>query len=420
MSALFRQEVLDAKRNAWLGSIDLAMPVSYRVIAVLSLAACASLIGILCFGRYTRHEQISGELVPSLGLLTTAAPVAGTVSHMLVHDGDSVTKDQALVEISTDLDSIAVGKTREAISEELTAQRSRIAESIENLATQTTQKQRTLASAIAISRRQLQQIDAQLLLQSEQVSSASDLWHKFESATAKGAVSGLQTEQQRVAALNAQAEYAALGRQREDINQQLNTQQDQLRQLPLSAEAEHVGLQQKLTDINQTLAQNESQRAIVLRATQPGVVSNAAVKDGQLVASGQRLLSIIPRNSALQVELWLPSRAIGLVESGDRVVLHYQAFPYQKFGQQFGKVADISRSASSVSELSALLGRKVDEPLYRVVVELERQYILAYGKPENLKPGMTVDADILLDSRRLIEWVFEPLFEFQYAAAAQK
>ena len=35
---------------------------------------------------------------------------------------------------------------------------------------------------------------------------------------------------------------------------------------------------------------------------------------------------------------------------------------------------------------------------------------MAYGKPEPLRPGMLVEADILGESRKLYEWVLEPLY----------
>jgi membrane fusion protein len=65
----------------------------------------------------------------------------------------------------------------------------------------------------------------------------------------------------------------------------------------------------------------------------------------------------------------------------------------------------------SSGELAALaLGRDGAEPLYRVVVGLKRQSVLAYGKEEPLKPGMLVEADVLGETRKLWEWVMEPLF----------
>lgn len=92
--------------------------------------------------------------------------------------------------------------------------------------------------------------------------------------------------------------------------------------------------------------------------------------------------------------------------------MRYRAFPYQKFGQHLGRVRDVSRSAVSPGEVSRHLGQDIKEPRYRVIVALDGQSVLAYGQEEMLRPGMTLDADILLDRRRLIEWVLEPLFGF--------
>ena len=114
----------------------------------------------------------------------------------------------------------------------------------------------------------------------------------------------------------------------------------------------------------------------------------------------------------------MPSSAIGFVSAGDRVVLRYQAYPYQKFGQQYGKVTQVSRSALSPAEAASLLGQNITTPLYRVLVRLDHQTIDAYGKAEALKPGMALNADILLDRRSLWQWVFEPLYGLRQQLAA--
>jgi membrane fusion protein len=107
----------------------------------------------------------------------------------------------------------------------------------------------------------------------------------------------------------------------------------------------------------------------------------------------------------------VPSRAVGFIEPGDTVLLRYQAYPYQKFGHQTGRVARISRSALSAAELQSISGFNSNgEPLYRVTVRLARQAVTAYGKPEALRPGMLLEADVLGERRRLIEWIFAPLY----------
>ena len=130
------------------------------------------------------------------------------------------------------------------------------------------------------------------------------------------------------------------------------------------------------------------------------------------------MLSILPAGSQLEAQLLVPSSAIGFVEPGNRVVLRYQAYPYQKFGQQYGKVVQVSRSALSPAEAASLLGQNIATPLYRVLVKLDHQSIDAYGKTEALKPGMALEADILLDRRSLWQWVFEPLYGLRERLAA--
>jgi membrane fusion protein len=122
-------------------------------------------------------------------------------------------------------------------------------------------------------------------------------------------------------------------------------------------------------------------------------------------------MSLIPGEGALEANLLVPSRAIGFIAPGDEVQLRYQAYPYQKFGHQRGTVKKISRSALTSGELGTLVGRaEQGEPFYRVTVGLTNQDVMAYGRREPLKPGMLLEADIMGESRSLIEWVFEPLF----------
>ena len=123
---------------------------------------------------------------------------------------------------------------------------------------------------------------------------------------------------------------------------------------------------------------------------------------------------MLPKDARLEAELLVPSRAIGFIEPGDTVLLRYQAYPYQKFGHQSGTVKRISRSALNQTELQTLLGSAAQtEPLYRVTVSLAKQAIIAYGQTEPLRPRMALEADVLGERRRLIEWVFEPLYSLK-------
>ena len=116
----------------------------------------------------------------------------------------------------------------------------------------------------------------------------------------------------------------------------------------------------------------------------------------------------------LEAQLLVPSRAIGFIEPGNTVLLRYQAYPYQKFGHHIGRVTRVSRSAVNPGESNALAGSgQATEPYYRVLVALDAQTVMAYGKPESLRPGMALEADILSERRRLYEWLLEPLYSLR-------
>ena len=260
-------------------------------------------------------------------------------------------------------------------------------------------------------RSQVQQLDAQIAIEQKQVASMSALLTKIRPLLQSGYVSAMQIQQQETQELDAEGQVKSLLRERYEAQQQLATASDQYAQVPLSTEAKLSELRGQIVQAEQSLNSTEADRETVLRASSTGLVSSIMVKQGQNVSGGQALLAIVPKDSPLEAQLLVPSSAIGFVQVGTPVTLHYQAFPYQKFGVQHGSVMAVSRSALTPSEVTTLLG---DEPpkqaMYRVDVRLERQAITAYGTVQSLRPGMVLDANLLLDKRRLLEWIFEPLF----------
>lgn len=417
MSRLFRQEVVDAKRGEWLGRIRVATPISHSLLAICALAVGAALVAFAILGHYTRRERASGTLVPVAGLIEVTSPAQAEITQILVQQGTSVRAGDSLIAISSERASASMGATASLISEQLKLQRARLAADLVDLEKLLRQQTAALDTRIGMSRSQIAQLDAQLAIQRQQAQNARAMLDKIQPLLAKGYISVLQMQQQESAALEAEAQMKALARLRIDIEQQLQTQQDQLKQLPLTTAAQYHDMERKRAEIDQALAQNEAQRETLLRAPQDGVISSIWVSPGQSVSTGQTMLALVPQGSRLQARLLVPTRAIGFVMPYDKVVLRYQAYPYQKFGLHGGHVTNVSRSPMTVTQISSALGLQVAEAMYRVDVQLDSQAIEAYGKQEALKPGMALDADILLDRRRLIEWAFEPLYGMRRQAS---
>ena len=117
----------------------------------------------------------------------------------------------------------------------------------------------------------------------------------------------------------------------------------------------------------------------------------------------------------LQAHLFAPSRTAGFVRPGQTVYLRYAAYPYQKFGLHSGRITAVSSTPFAPSELPPNLSQQLiaqvgsHEALYRINVQLDEQAIKVYGDSMPLKAGLTLEADVLQERRKVWEWVLEPV-----------
>ena len=213
----------------------------------------------------------------------------------------------------------------------------------------------------------------------------------------------------------------ALKREQAGVLRELNTQKQTLESLPAKQETELSQLNRTVSEITQEELNLDLQQEQTVHASKSGYVSTSNVEVGQQVSPSQLLLSIVPGNTELVANLYVPSRAAGFINPNDKVVLRYQAYPYQKFGHAQGKIISIAKTALGKQELASLGGASADsenqmvqaqanEPVYLVKVKLEKQTIKVYGKNKPLQIGMVVEADILHERKKLYEWVLDPLY----------
>ena len=121
------------------------------------------------------------------------------------------------------------------------------------------------------------------------------------------------------------------------------------------------------------------------------------------------------KQPALQAHLYAPSHTAGFVRAGQPVYLRYAAYPYQKFGLHTGHITAVSATPFAPNELPPNLSQQLiaqagsHEALYRVNVQLDEQSIQVYGEQWPLKAGLTLEADVLQERRKVWEWVLEPV-----------
>lgn len=406
MSALFRREALEEKRGRWLGGISLSQPVDLWVLACFGALAAILIVCFIVFGDYTRRSRVSGELVPDLGLSTVVAPSAGVVAALEVDEGDQVGRKQPMVLINvprvTAAGDDALKVLREGLDKRLQSLGALRDSQDEQLAVQ----QRGAERQRDAMRRELSQIEAEIETRGEQVRIGRETVERYRQVSDQRYVTLVQLNQQEQAMLDLLNAQQSLQRQATAIKRNLAQLDQTLAEIPQRRRSAQATSARDVAALADETVQVEANGEMLLTAPVSGLVASRLVEVGQAVQTGQPILSLLPEGAALRAQLLVPSAAIGFVKPGDRVLLRYRAYPYQKFGSHEGRVIRVSRSA--VPTQSNQQGAA--EPVYRVLVSLKRQSVLAYGVAEPLRPGMIVDADIMGERRHLYEWILEPLY----------
>ncbi|MBX3606055.1 MAG: HlyD family efflux transporter periplasmic adaptor subunit [Piscinibacter sp.] len=400
MSSLFRPEVLESRQNQWLGGISLIRPLPLQWLTAFAVLAAAAVLAYLALGEYTRKARLSGHLVPDGGVVRLVAPQVATVLESHVAEGRTVQAGELLYVLSVD-----AANQRGSVRDSLDARRRSLRDAAIQQQALDRERLTALTRQLEGMRDELAQLDHEAQLQAQRLGLAEKALQRLEALRADNFVSPTQVQSKAEEVLGLRAQAQSLLRQRATHVREMEQLQARAREVPLQGESRRGEIDRDIAELAQEAAENEAQRRIELRAPHDGVLTGVVAQVGQSVGPSVALASLLPSGARLEAHLFAPSSAIGFVQPEQAVQLRYQAYPYQKFGLQTGHVTQVSRAPMQASELDGPAG----EPLYRITVALDRQDVSAYGRPQALVPGMQLEADVMLERRRLIEWLFEPL-----------
>jgi len=408
-NALFRAQVRAHAESAWLGHIVLIRPLSFTFLTACALAMGVALAAFFTLGEYTRKARVEGVLAPELGVVRIVAQQAGIVASVRVGEGDEVERDAIVMTLGDGRE----GAGREEIGGAVAA---RLAERQAAIARQRASTEAaTRTEAAALERRatglasELEQLDREIATQAargEISERGVERAHRLEDI---GFLSRAALDRERDAAMEQRARLESLHRARLGLARDLDAARFDADAARERGHAQLAAIDTQRASVDQERLERELQYRPAITAPAAGIVAAVLVEPGQMVLPGTTLATIIPRDSRLEAQLFSPSRSIGFVRAGQEVLLRYVAYPHQKFGTYRARVVAISRNPLAASELGFVPPDGSREPLYRIKAALDSQSVLAYGRAQPLRAGMQVEADVLLDRRRLVEWVFEPL-----------
>ncbi|MBZ9621685.1 HlyD family efflux transporter periplasmic adaptor subunit [Clostridium sp. FP2] len=142
----------------------------------------------------------------------------------------------------------------------------------------------------------------------------------------------------------------------------------------------------------------------IVKSPMDGVVS--IIKDvtvQELLQSGIEIATINPNNTNnYKIQLYLANKDIADIKVGDKLKYHFQALPYEEYGELTGTLTKISVDA------------KVDEQsgnsYYVAESYVENKTLYSYkGKKSKLKLGMSCEAQIITKRKKILYYLLEKI-----------
>lgn len=409
-SALFRPEALAYLDRSADGRVMLARPVSHTVLTGLICAFLVGCVVLASWATYRRSDGARGVLVYARDNVRVHATEAGRVGEVLVESGARVEAGDRLLVVDSASFDIGGVRISSRSAEQLAASVRLLREQKSLLGRRHEARLREIEVRISRVRRQLR-VHRDLAKLS--VSKRELLEREVKAAKAleaDGSVSRVTARRKALELLDMDLSLERIDGERLGLEADLEgLRAERVREGTERAQAE-AEIDLKIVEIEERLVRVGSDDLRAIKAPISGVVADLRVGRGDRIEPRKTLMLILPdaREEApvLEAEVYVPPKAMGFVRLGQPVRLQLEAFPYQKYGFQKGTVRMASESTFLAEDIDEAVG--VDGPFYRVRVELAAQSVFADGEARALRPGMTLEANLLGEERSLLAWLFEP------------
>ena len=406
---LFRREAIEFQQTQrqW-GEVVLLQPISTKLLTWFLATSVAAIIVLLAFVEYAQKDTAIGYLSPSAGTAQVSAPSQGVIREIFVKQDEQVTQGQPLFRVATDQLTGGGDDVNQVALGILMSQKARVSQQVAAEQKRLDAEQQRLNASLGSLSNEMTLLDSQIAMQDQRIKLGQTLLKAATSLAAKGLVSEPERGHREQALLEDTQRLASLAQQQVSLRNKMDETKSSLDQLPTVMATQLQPMLGELSSLEQRIAEIKGRQGYLVRAPIPGRVSLVQVNVGQLADAHHMSMEIVPSNANLQAVLFVPARAAGLIEVGQRVRLLYDAFPYQKYGTHGGRIVGVSHTALTSADLSGPISLK--EPAYKVLVALDETAIKTHDKRTiTLQPDTLLHADIILEQRTIMSWILQPL-----------
>lgn len=158
-------------------------------------------------------------------------------------------------------------------------------------------------------------------------------------------------------------------------------------------------------------AQKRQQLKIV-RSPVTGTVQELSVHTlGAVLQPSQAVMVIVPDTQHNVAEVNILNKDIGFIYPGQKALIKIDAFPYTRYGTIEGTIINIAKDSIKHEQLGLV---------YPVLIELNKQAIGEDEEQYQLATGMSLVADVIIEKRRVIDYLLSPIEVYRHEALREK
>ncbi len=410
-SQLFRRQVQENQHKDAFGEVLIKHPKEYAFFA-WGMIAVVALVAIMFFSAsYTRYSNVFGVITADKGIVKVTARAEGEIIHQQVSEGQSISKGELLYVVSTARHSSSSENLDAQILKQQEALKASLEQDIHVARASHEIQLESLAQKIEGKKQELAQLAEQLAIYQSRIEISEASFTRNQSLLKEGFINQSELDRKQEDHLALLAKHSDLIAKVGSTETSLNELQGQLKLSPKDFEEKINRLQRNVLENQQRLAEISTNVDYKIVSPVDGVVATRLSHVGSFVNRGDALLTIIPDDSRLQAELYVPANSIGFIQSGQDVSMRYSAFPYQQFGLQQGRVKSVAKVISLPEDIATSVS--LSGAVYKVIVDLASQSVRVKNDYRDVQVGMELEASIALEQRSLVEWILEPLYSLK-------
>ncbi|OJI32406.1 Colicin V secretion protein CvaA [Vibrio vulnificus] len=405
---MFRKEVLDKRLNLFYSKVNLASRKSDTYLISFFLSVVILLTLFITIVKIPKIESVKGYLYPSNGLITIVSNCNGIIDYILDDKTERISTGKVLSIVNTkswQRDGISLDEELLVISEK---KKKVLENKLNEIYKLKDSKIKSIKGGYERRKLEIKKIDDNINIIKDIIKNLEKNRDAYTKLNIKGYASKEKADSVVNNLLRYKQDIEELNLLKIRKNNEMFDDLSSISEIEVNYDVQRLDINNSILDIQKSISviQSDSEKSIVSNVN--GMIVTSLKKKGEYVKANEVIMTILPSYSKLDAKLLVPSKSIGLINKGHEVKLKFDAFPFQRFGIQKGKVIDIGKSILLPSDIKNN-PISMSESFYQVVVELDSQSILAYGDKYMFEPGMTLDAEIILERLTIIDRILDPV-----------